>query len=89
LWRTCPADDLDWARFDDEYVVYHRPSGKTHFLNAATHRLLTELLVESATTRTVAAAFAAEGLASPDGDVGKELDSTLRHVESLGLVVRR
>ena len=75
-------------QFDDEYLAYHRPSGKTHFLNAATHRLLTDLLVEPASVATVAAAFAADSSASPVGDVEKELHATLSHLESLGLVVR-
>ena len=76
-------------QFDDEYVAYHRPSGKTHFLNAATHRLLTDLLLEPASVATVAAAFAADSSASPVGDVEKELRATLSHLESVGLVVRQ
>ena len=54
MWRASPVEDIAWVRFDDEYVAYHRPSGKTHFLNAATHRLLTDLLVEPASVATVA-----------------------------------
>lgn len=88
LWRASPVDDTAWVQFDDEYVAYHRPSGKTHFLNAATHRLLTDLLVEPARLATVAAAFAAGSSASPVGDVEKELRATLSHLESLGLVAR-
>lgn len=88
LWRASPVDDTAWVQFDDEYVAYHRPSGKTHFLNAATHRLLTDLLVEPASAATVAAAFAAGSSASPVGDVEKELRATLSHLESLGLVAR-
>ena len=88
MWRASPVDDTAWVQFDDEYVAYHRPSGKTHFLNAATHRLLTDLLVEPASAATVAAAFAAGSSASPVGDVEKELRATLSHLESLGLVAR-
>ena len=88
MWRASPVDDTAWVQFDDEYVAYHRPSGKTHFLNAATHRLLTDLLVEPASLATVAAAFAAGSSASPVGDVEKELRATLSHLESLGLVAR-
>lgn len=88
LWRASPVDDTAWVQFDDEYVAYHRPSGKTHFLNAATHRLLTDLLVEPARLATVAAAFAAGSSASPVGNVEKELRATLSHLESLGLVAR-
>jgi PqqD family protein of HPr-rel-A system len=88
LWRASPVEDIAWIPFDDEYVAYHRPSGKTHFLNAATHRLLTDLLVEPASVATVAAAFAAVSSASPVGDLEKELRATLAHLESLGLVGR-
>ena len=89
LWRASPVEHLAWVQFDDEYVAYHRPSGKTHFLNAATHRLLTDILLEPASVATVAAAFAAESSASPVGDVEKELRATLSHLESVGLVVRQ
>jgi PqqD family protein of HPr-rel-A system len=36
---------LDWARWDDGQVLFHLPSGKTHFVNADTVRLLEILRV--------------------------------------------
>jgi PqqD family protein of HPr-rel-A system len=86
-WRSNAADCL-WANFDDHYVVYHRPSGKTHFLNAAGHRLLTEILTSACQTATIAAQLAGNeggelGPLNPD-----EVREMLVRFEYLGLVDR-
>lgn len=43
-WRAAPGDEFAWASWPDGHVVYHRPSGKTHLLNAQGGALLLELL---------------------------------------------
>ena len=88
-WCAGPAADLVWAEFGDAHVVYHRPSGKTHFLNSATMRLLTRVL-----TSPHSAASAAERLAADEGALGSDaffavVAESLRHLEHLGLVERR
>ncbi len=32
-WRAAPQDQLLWRAWDDEFLVYHVPSGDTHLLN--------------------------------------------------------
>lgn len=38
--------DLLWVEGDDADIVYHRPSGRTHCVNAATTYLLLDVLKE-------------------------------------------
>ena len=88
-WQSGPSDDLVWAEFDDGYVVYHRPSGKTHFLNAASAVLLTEILLVPRDAADAARELAA--LEQTDGDAAfaAAVADSLHHLEYLGLVERR
>ena len=43
-WRARAADEVVWLALDEDHVLYHRPSGKTHFLNDASKRLLRDVL---------------------------------------------
>lgn len=43
-WRAAPAGQFVWAHWGDGHALFHRPSGKTHFLNEAGASLLRELL---------------------------------------------
>ena len=87
-WIAKSAEDLVWARLDEDYVAYHRPSGKTHLLNGASHRLLRETLTTPLDLSTVVR----ETLDSPDGDpvpsLLGEMESLLEHLERLDLVER-
>lgn len=44
-WQSADPALLDWASWDDGQALYHLPSGKTHFVNADTVRLLAILRV--------------------------------------------
>ena len=46
IWRSAAPQDLVWLVWGETNAVYHRPSGKTHFVNAATRLLLIEILRE-------------------------------------------
>ena len=87
-WRAGPAESLVWAEVGATYVVYHRPSGRTHFLNSATADLLGHVLIEPRSARA-----AAEELAAREGAVGDAaffaaVAESLSHLEHLGLVER-
>lgn len=71
-WRASPAEHYSWASWPDGEVLYHRPSGKTHFLNASGAELLRQLL-------------AAPGQSFEADDALLEL---LLRMEALGLVER-
>ncbi|WP_405240421.1 HPr-rel-A system PqqD family peptide chaperone [Lentisalinibacter orientalis] len=89
-WYVPFPDDLIWASWGDSYVAYHRPSGKTHFLNSASHELLCEVLRESADIEAIARDFAPVN--DNDGVVSsrdrEQLAALLNHLEELGLVRR-
>ena len=82
------ASDCVWARYGDDFVVFHRPSGKTHLLNLAGYRLLTEMLQDPVSTSTIAARLAdsSSGDAAPLDEAAVE-DMLLRF-EYLGFVSR-
>ena len=87
-WCSPPPDTIAWVSWDDEYVAYHRHSGKTHFLNAASARLISELLQQSSDAVAIAKAFA-----PPEGEVERrahlaEILSMLERLEHLGLIQR-
>jgi len=86
-WRCARAEYLLWAHWDEDYVVFHRPSGKTHLLNESGRSLLTEVLIKPLDSRQVIAA-----LTGPDCDESAESSrdilATLYRFEQLGLVER-
>lgn len=53
-WRAVDSDRYIVAGHNGEYAVYHRPSGKTHFLNEAGLALITEILAEPRTVESAA-----------------------------------
>jgi len=87
-WRAGPPQDLVWAELGDDYVVYHRPSGRTHFLNSATVALLREVLVGPRNARAAAEELAAREAAAVDAEFFAAVAVSLQHLEHLGLVDR-
>jgi PqqD family protein of HPr-rel-A system len=54
-WTGLPEELLLWEQFGDEYVVYNRRSGETHFLNLTAAEVLRILQGGPATLPAVAA----------------------------------
>lgn len=87
-WRKCADESCAWFDFGDGAVVYHRPSGKTHLLNEASVRLLTELLQDPLDLPAIAAEFS-PGEGGPSQEAFLEsLDQMLRRLEQFGLIER-
>lgn len=86
-WRAAPLADLLWGDCGDSFAVYHRPSGKTHFVNLATAFLLRDALVEPATAEYAAAALAKAAGADRAGSPPPVVE-LLQHLETQGLVER-
>jgi PqqD family protein of HPr-rel-A system len=87
-WRTRSRHEIVWALFDEDYVAFHRPSGKTHFLNAASHLLICEILTEARDLDAIVGEFVTR---EDDGDPAAYADqmrAMLDHLENLGLVER-
>ena len=80
--------------YPDSYAVFHRPSGKTHFLNAAGYRLITEILERPGDTASIAAELAvavavAVAVAEEPSPLNvDEVHAMLVRFEYLGLVDR-
>jgi PqqD family protein of HPr-rel-A system len=87
VWSSNPADCV-WAQYGDDFVVFHRPSGKTHLLNLAGYRLLTEILPSPATTAAIAARLANTSSDAPDPLDERAVNEMLVRFEYLGLVDR-
>ena len=87
-WRAGPAHDLVWSELGDTYVVYHRPSGRTHFFNAATADLLEHVLSVPRTARAAANELAAREDAAADPQFNALVADSLEHLAHLGLIER-
>lgn len=72
-------------------MVYHRPSGKTHFINAATALLLERILTEPTDLEGACTALV-RSQRGPDAEIHddfrRDVAATLLRLEDLGLVER-
>lgn len=85
-WRSCPQDECIWVPFDDEFVVFHKPSGKTHFLNAASEVLIREVLDEPRDFSDVLEFFGSEVAGEDASAYRKQMKEMLSRLEHLGLI---
>jgi PqqD family protein of HPr-rel-A system len=87
-WRAASPEDLVWVDWGAQCALYHRPSGKTHFINETTAKLLRDVLNEPASVGDVCSAL---GLpAGPDDEDGSvtEIGALIERLEALGLLQR-
>jgi PqqD family protein of HPr-rel-A system len=77
-----------WSDWDASSVIYHRPSGKTHFINAATAFLLEQGLEQPATVEAAARAVAEARGVVVDDELRADVGDTLLRLEELGLIER-
>lgn len=85
-WCAVGAHDVRWAEFEGGIVAYHRPSGKTHLLNAVTAELLKDVLHEPKDAAAAAAELAALQSARADEMFTSYVARLLLRLEALGLV---
>ena len=86
-WRAVSPGQIAWARWNDQFAVYHRPSGKTHFLNAASVLLIEHILLEPGDVETAARMLSqhTEG-AYCDAAYVRHVADTIRRLEQIGLL---
>jgi PqqD family protein of HPr-rel-A system len=77
-----------WADWGDLSVLYHCPSGKTHFINASTAFLLEQGLDQPATVESAAQAVAEVRGVAADDELRADISDTLLRLEELGLIER-
>jgi len=92
-WRAVAQSEFAWANEGEAPVLYHRRSGRTHFVNAATALLLQEILLEpkdagEAAAALAAAQAAAEEASPEEADLPGQVQAILLRLEELGLVER-
>lgn len=87
-WQAAPAGHYTWADYDGDFVLFHRPSGQTHFVNAATVILLSEVLREARDLEEAAGDLAAAQQAGVGPDFAPRVLGLLLRLEELGLVER-
>jgi PqqD family protein of HPr-rel-A system len=89
-WTAAPPADLCWVRWhdDDQYVLYHRPSGKTHIVNEATWLLLNQILRNPLDLTGTTHELARLRNLTPDEDLSAHVAGLLLSLEDLGLVLR-
>ena len=87
-WQSTSPGDILWVEWERNFVAYHRPSGKTHFLNAASEILLTEILAEPKDAESVADEFSAEVTGDRADEYLEQITSMLERLEQLGLLER-
>lgn len=88
FWTAAPPDSLVWAEWDGRYVLFHRPSGRTHIVNDATWLLLNDVLRDPHDLEATLEGFARAGGRALDEELRGYVAGLLLHLEELGLVVR-
>lgn len=85
---TAQKADFCWEEWDDRYVLFHRASQKTHYLNE-TSAIVLQCLAESPYTADTLADALAEETGEPLSDgLRGNIANLLQRLEIQGLVVR-
>ena len=87
-WKVTDARSLLWEQWDNEYAVFHAPSGKTHFLNVSSALILQFLSRESSDVGRVAAEIEVRTGSPVDDSLMQQVQQALLRFEQLGLVTR-
>lgn len=82
---SCP---LMWTQCGEEYIVFHRASGETHYLNDLSALILRLLEREPDTTHGIHQELIDMLGVSPGVEVEQQIDSLLARFEQLGVVGR-
>ena len=87
-WTAVRSADLVWCTWDHEYVLYHRPSGKTHFLNEAGWLLLARILSVPRPLELIVDELASMQALPATDELRSYVMELLLRFEELGLVDR-
>ena len=87
-WRAVPANELHFAQWGDDAVLFHGRSGLTHLVNGATAVLLSEVLASPRTLESATEALASAQSACAGEHFLSEVAELIARLEMLGLVER-
>jgi len=85
---AAPESDCVLAQWGDQVVVFHRPSGQTHFINSAMAQLLADLSGSSGELEALTDRFAGAHGLQDRALVRHHVLSLLLRLEELGLMER-
>ncbi len=85
-WRSRVPAEISWFDIPPDFVAFHRPSGKTHFLNESSKVLLTDILIEPKDLTAILAAFSTEVADETADRYVEQMKAMLTHLEDLGLI---
>jgi PqqD family protein of HPr-rel-A system len=88
LWRAAAKSDCALTQWDDQVVVFHRPSGLTHFINASMAQLLENLSAGPCHTELLVDRFIGNPDSYGTSEVRDHVLSLLFRLEELGLIKR-
>ena len=87
-WRVASQEPLGIRCWDGVYVIYNPLSGRTHFLELLTGRVLEFIMSEMSSTDEILIVMSTFLDLDDKELVGREADKILRELEDAGLVQR-
>lgn len=86
-WRSISPDRYLVAGWNGEFAVYHRPSGKTHFLNDAGLLLISDILTRPQTIENAARELSGcKPNESCDPEYVREVAKTIARLYQIGFL---
>lgn len=85
---SVPPADLVCARWDDQCVLFHRSSGRTHFVNESTLMLLDRVLREPRDIASATEELARLSNLPLDERVRSHVHELMLRLDDIGLLVR-
>ena len=89
IWRSGSTEHRRWVAYGNDRILFHRPSGKTHLLNAACFDLLERVLVVPLTAAQSAARLQALHEGESVAGLEDHVVVLLERLDQLGLVERQ
>lgn len=85
-WRSRDEDERVCVALDDDFVVYHRPSGATHFLNSEAHALMVDVLSIPRDLQSIVSFFTDHESDAEAAVISEQMERLLARLEYLGLI---
>jgi len=85
-WRSVNFSSLMIEEWNEEFTVFQPDSGKTHFLNLMSMRIISSLNQSCASTEAIGQLIARQFQLTFNEDFSSHIHEILRRFETLGLI---
>jgi PqqD family protein of HPr-rel-A system len=85
---TARTGDFCWEEWEERYVLFHRSSQKTHYLNQTSALVLQHLIESPHSVETLADSLAEESGEPTSDELRSNISRLLRRLETQGLAMR-